>query len=85
MFLQLACTMVNKYLQMGDCVVSEVKVETLYLLEIQQCIDKFPPSERTTTNTALLLMEHFWTTFLTTCAQSIITISLCGYDFDIKP
>ena len=53
MFLQLACTMVNKCLQIGDCVVSEVNVDTLYLLEIQQWSDNVPPSERTTTKTAL--------------------------------
>ena len=40
MFFQLACNMVKKCLQIGYCVVSEVKVETVFLLEIQQRSDK---------------------------------------------
>ena len=53
MFFQLACNLVKKYLQIGYCPVSEVKVETLFLLEIQQLSDNFFSSERTTSITAL--------------------------------
>ena len=63
MFFELVCNMVKKCLQIGYRAVSEVKVETLFLLEIQQWIDKFPPSERTTSRTALRLIGHFGTTF----------------------
>ena len=52
-FFQLACNMVKKSLQIGYCAILEVKVETLVLLEIQQWSDNFPPSERTTSITAL--------------------------------
>ena len=54
MVFELVCNMVKKCLQIGYCAVSEVKVETLFLLEIQQWSDNFPPSERTTSITALL-------------------------------
>ena len=61
------------------CAVSEVKVETLFLLEIQQWSDNFPPFERTTSNSAS--MWHLWTghVFLMTCAS--ITVSVCGIWF----
>ena len=51
-FFELVCNMVKKCLQFV-CGISEVEVETLFLLEIQRSSDKFPPSERTTSRTAL--------------------------------
>ena len=44
--------MVKKCVQIV-CGISEVEVETLFLLEIQRWSDKFPPSERTISITAL--------------------------------
>ena len=48
MFSSLTSSMVKKYLPIGYCAVSEVKVETLVLLKIQQSSDNVPPFERTT-------------------------------------
>ena len=67
MFFQLACNMVKKCLQIGYCAVSEVKMETLFLLEIQQWSDNFPPSERSTSRTGF--KDIFGPCFLMTCAS----------------
>ena len=57
-FFQLVCNTMKNCLQIGYCPVSEVKVETLFLLEIQKWSDNFPP-EITTSRTALLLDGTF--------------------------
>ena len=44
-FFELVCNMVKKCLQLGYYGISEVKVESLFLLEIQQRSDNVPPSE----------------------------------------
>ena len=80
MFFQLGCNMVKKCLQKGYCDVSDVKVETLFLLEMQQWIDNFNPSERAASITVLRLMGHFWTTFFSDLSSSnhFIILSICG-------
>ena len=71
-FSSLVSNTVKKCLQRINCAVSEVKVETLFLLEIQQWSDN------------QLLLCDLWDIFgprvLTTHAQAIITISVCCPD-----
>ena len=63
MFSPVVSNVVQKCLQKRYCAVSKVKVERLFLQEIRQWNDNFPPFERTSSISVLCLMRHLWTMF----------------------